>query len=225
MSWIRKAIKGGFLFLLFPIFTPITFCPYSLPWIACSSCNLLYCPGKRLRDPILYILIPSILAFGRLFCSFLCPSGTIQDTTNNISRKIGGSDCKLYSNPSIKYIFLVFILALCFDLESSFFPFCYYWIPFLFIIFLFLSSFTNRYWCKLLCPIGAIASLGNIFAPFRIKRNKRLCMNCLECEKSCPVLCKPETTTCITCYDCLFICKNKAISIKILNKQAFNLME
>lgn len=195
-----------------PILKPITFCPYSWPWIACSYCDIP-CPAKRLRDPILYLLIPLIILTGRLFCSSLCPAGTIQDITNSISRKISGPDYPLYFNPLIKYAFLILVLSLCFDLNSSFFPPSYYWLPFLLIIFLFLSSFTNRYWCKMLCPIGAIASFGNIFSPFRIKRDKKRCKDCNECESACPVATKPQTTSCITCYDCLFICKNKAISI------------
>ncbi|MEW6103901.1 MAG: 4Fe-4S binding protein [bacterium] len=107
--------------------------------------------------------------FGRIFCRFICPAGTIQDITNNISRRISGSDAHLYSHPAIKYVFLVFILILCFDLDASFFLSCYYWIPFVFGIFLFLSSFTSRYWCRLLCPIGLILSLSK-FSPFKIKR-------------------------------------------------------
>ncbi|MEW6104283.1 MAG: 4Fe-4S binding protein [bacterium] len=166
---IRRIIKFISLILLFPILIPIKFCPYSLPWIACSGCNLLYCPAKTLRNPILYIAIPLSL-FGRLFCRFICPSGTIQDITNNISRRISGSDAHLYSHPAIKYVFLVFILILCFDLDASFFLSCYYWIPFVFGIFLFLSSFTSRYWCRLLCPIGLILSLSK-FSPFKIKRD------------------------------------------------------
>ncbi|MEW6007925.1 MAG: 4Fe-4S binding protein [bacterium] len=163
LSIIRRIVKLISLILLFPILIPIKFCPYSFPWIACSGCNLLYCPAKTLRNPILYIAIPLSLS-GRLFCRFLCPAGTIQDITNNISRKISGPDIRLYSNPYIKYVFLAFILVLCFDLDASFFPSCYYWILPLFGIFLFLSSFTARYWCVFLCPIGFVLSI------FRLKR-------------------------------------------------------
>lgn len=218
----RKIIKGISLILFSPILKPITFCPYPVPWIACSSCFIFYCPAKRLRNPILYLIIASIILFGRLFCSFFCPAGTIQDITNSISRRISGPDYPLYSNPLIRYPFLILILFLSFNLEGFFFPFGYYFVFPLFMIFLFLSSFKNRYWCKMLCPIGTIASFGNILSPFRIKRDKKICKDCNVCEKSCPVQTKPETLSCITCYDCLFICKNKAISLGYKKRQCLS---
>gem|GEM_PF-6398179 len=202
LSLIRTFIKLISLFIFFPLLIPLKFCPYSLPWVACFSCNLLYCPAKRLRNPILYILIPSIFLPGRLFCKFICPYGTIQGATNNISRRISGSDVRLPSHPLIKYIFLVFVLFLCLDL--NFLPPCPSWILPLFGIFLFLSSFANRYWCRLLCPIGAILSFGNIF-----RRKKELFPNPFYCFLLNPCFLTYFLGTGSNCreiyFECLFL--------------------
>jgi polyferredoxin len=85
---------------------------------------------------------------------------------------------------------------------------------------LFLSIFSRRFWCKALCPLGAIYALTGKIAFFRRKVDTGKCTNCLFCEKTCrmnAIYNKGLSTIeseCIKCFDCLKACKFDAIKFK-----------
>jgi len=93
----------------------------------------------------------------------------------------------------------------------------------LFIVVLTLSFVTRRYWCRNLCPLGAL--LG-IFSKFRWYR-RHVSDACIECGK-CQMMCRmnaihedpyqTDHTECINCMDCQAICPTKAISFNFKGK-------
>ncbi len=72
-----------------------------------------------------------------------------------------------------------------------------------------------RFWCKYVCPSGAVFSLGNLF---RVSERKveSSCINCNKCVEICPFdAIKPDFTTretdCTMCQSCGGVCPTHAI--------------
>ncbi len=72
-----------------------------------------------------------------------------------------------------------------------------------------------RFWCKYVCPSGAVFSLGNLF---RVSERKveSSCINCNKCVEICPFdAIKPDfttrTTDCTLCQTCGGVCPTDAI--------------
>ncbi|MEL6106431.1 MAG: 4Fe-4S binding protein [Planctomycetota bacterium] len=85
----------------------------------------------------------------------------------------------------------------------------------LFVLVLSLGFFRPRFWCKYVCPSGAVFSLGNLF---RIAERKveSSCIHCNKCVEICPFdAIKPDfttrTTDCTLCQSCGGVCPTHAI--------------
>jgi ferredoxin len=85
----------------------------------------------------------------------------------------------------------------------------------LFFAVLGLGFFKPRFWCKYVCPSGAVFSLGNLF---RVSERKveSSCINCNKCVEICPFdAIKPDYTTrvtdCTLCQTCGGVCPTQAI--------------
>ncbi|GAA5507888.1 4Fe-4S binding protein [Novipirellula caenicola] len=85
----------------------------------------------------------------------------------------------------------------------------------LFIAVLSLGFLRPRFWCKYVCPSGAVFSLGNLF---RVTERKveSSCIHCNKCVEICPFdAIKPDFTTrtsdCTMCQSCGGVCPTHAI--------------
>lgn len=85
----------------------------------------------------------------------------------------------------------------------------------LFLAVLGLGLLQPRFWCKYVCPSGAVFSLGNLL---RISERKveSSCINCNKCVEICPFdAIKPDFTTrtsdCTLCQTCGGVCPTHAI--------------
>lgn len=95
----------------------------------------------------------------------------------------------------------------------------------LFFTVLGLGFLKPRFWCKYVCPSGAVFSLGNLF---RVTERKveDTCINCNKCVEICPFdAIKPDFTTrvtdCTLCQTCGGVCPVHAI--KFVDR--FNLVQ
>lgn len=74
------------------------------------------------------------------------------------------------------------------------------------------SLFLRNFWCRYLCPYGALLGILAWFGPVKIRRNKEACIDCKRCEKSCPgeirVAAKTlvNSTECLGCLECQAAC-------------------
>ena len=64
------------------------------------------------------------------------------------------------------------------------------------------------FWCRYLCPYGALLGLASMFSPFKIRRDASGCTGCRHCTAACPSslevhtctsVSSPECTGCLTC--------------------------
>lgn len=85
----------------------------------------------------------------------------------------------------------------------------------LFFAVLALGFLRPRFWCKYVCPSGAVFSLGNLF---RLSERKveSSCIHCNKCVEICPFdAIKPDFTTrvtdCTLCQSCAGVCPTHAI--------------
>ncbi len=222
------------MYFLGGILSPLNFCPYYIPYVMCGSCNFYLCPAKSLQKTFIYLLLITGIIGGRIFCGFLCPFGTVQEMTNDLSKGISHSaDVKLKVYSIVKYTFLGVILIIAFDISGFISIPCDIWLPLtpnylplLFAIFIFIAAFSNRYWCQLLCPIGTILSLFNKIAFVGIKINKTKCAQpqCKFCKDVCPMdKLEPGNLNCMVCFECFSRCPSAAISLGLFKGYNLNL--
>ncbi|NQV23336.1 MAG: 4Fe-4S binding protein [Rhodopirellula sp.] len=85
----------------------------------------------------------------------------------------------------------------------------------LFFAVLSLGLLRPRFWCKYVCPSGAVFSLGNLFRATE-RKVESSCINCNKCIEICPFdAIKPDfttrTTDCTFCQSCGGVCPTHAI--------------
>lgn len=175
--------------------------------------------------------ISGTVLFGALFCGWLCPLGSIQDLFNSLGKKI----IKKRINIPVKldralgflrYVLLVLIilqttrhLSLVFTKVDPYYALFHFWTGEALVssvivlsIFLILSLFIERPWCRWFCPFGAIQGIIQFISPWKIRRNKQICINCNKCSKACPmkidvaILNYVNDTRCNRCVECLDSC-------------------
>jgi ferredoxin len=98
-----------------------------------------------------------------------------------------------------------------------------FFILFFFIVIFCMDKFANRFWCRYLCPSGALLAFVSR-APLIRRRVSDKCTQCGKCIRKCPMSAieieKPENafhSECIVCRTCEEICPEKAITFGRLN--------
>jgi polyferredoxin len=73
-----------------------------------------------------------------------------------------------------------------------------------------LSIPIRNFWCRYLCPYGALLGFFSLLSPIKIKRNSATCIDCAKCSKVCPsfirvdrisTVVSDECTGCMKCID------------------------
>ena len=151
---------------------------------------------KKLRYAVLILLVLALPALVRdasglgtpWYCKWLCPSGTL----------MGGIPL-LLTNPGLR--------AAAGRLFS--------WKMLVLLVFLGLSVFVFRPFCRWFCPLGAVYGLFNPVALYHYRVEKESCIRCGRCQTACgldiPAREKPNSPDCIRCGQCLKSCPTGAI--------------
>jgi polyferredoxin len=75
-----------------------------------------------------------------------------------------------------------------------------------------LSVFIQNFWCRYLCPYGALVGLFALASPLRIRRSATLCIDCGKCARECPSLLPVDqlvsirSAECTGCLQCVASC-------------------
>lgn len=178
---------------------------------------------------LMFIVFALTVAFGPVFCGWVCPFGSFQEALGKIGRKLfrrkynrfipGKLDKILRYLRYVVLIWVVYMTAvtglLVFAEYDPYYTLFNFWTGEValsgFIVFglvVVLSLFVERPFCKYACPYGALLGLFNLFRIFGIKRNKATCINCKACDKACPMNITVSTAgrvrdhQCISCLKC-----------------------
>ncbi len=180
------------------------------------------------------------ILFRKGFCGWICPVGFASNLVERLSRKL-----KLLRRPplwldypllSLKYLllgFFAYLILLKMDIQSieafSQAPYNLAVDARMLLFFLEPSATTiwvlggllaaslvlRNFWCRYLCPYGALLGILAWFGPAKIRRDQDTCINCKRCEKSCPgsirvaekeIVHSPE---CLGCLECVAACPVK----------------
>jgi NapH/MauN family ferredoxin-type protein len=170
------------------------------------------------------------LVFGAVFCSFVCPLGTIQEWLGKLGKRIFKKRYNKFIPQKLhnllkylRYVVLVLTVILTFNASRLIFADIdpYYAMYHFFTdevtigslivlgVVLISSLLIERPWCKYACPYGAVLGLVGKISIFKIKRKTSACNNCTLCDRQCPMnieISKKKTisdTNCIKCMDCV----------------------
>ena len=93
-------------------------------------------------------------------------------------------------------------------------------IGFTFLLFLALNLVIPRFYCRILCPLGALYGVLSRFSLWRIDRDPKKCVNCGLCRYVCEGDCSPDgnlrKTECVLCMRCLDVCPQDALSYRFM---------
>ncbi|MBM4443967.1 MAG: 4Fe-4S binding protein [Chloroflexi bacterium] len=180
------------------------------------------------------------LALGRFWCGWGCPFGTVQDLVMLVRRR--GDAFKVRRVPWMKFAVLAgVILAAGIAAETLFCEVCpsgslFAAIPhrlasselsfgtFFYVHLATLGAalvaffMVGRFWCRYLCPLGAVFGAFNPVSLLKVKVDLSRCQHCEECLKVCPAgIAEVEEvescTDCTRCGKCVESCGNDAMKI------------
>lgn len=175
------------------------------------------------------------LMLRKSFCGYICPVGLISGLLNTLGRRLrlsiipGVWTGRILSG--LKYVTLGFFLFTVFvgmnleDIEQ------FATIPYNFVadarmlrfflapsqltlvvlaILLILGTALRSFWCRYLCPYGALLGILSWFSPLRIHRDAQRCVQCGRCTAACPGCIRvqdkedvlsPECLGCMRCQE------------------------
>ncbi len=186
------------------------------------------------------MLLPLMLAFlmGRVFCSWLCPITFISNLTDRI---LGIFSKKLrYRRDLIRLPKSTLWFALLTELLVTMilgYPMFVWWSPpglvgreamfyafysivtveiWIVITIAIINLATRRFFCRYLCPLGALLALVGKKRQLLIKYYPDKCIRCRLCDSRCPMGIKPstgesESVYCWNCGECVDACPTKAL--------------
>jgi polyferredoxin len=75
-----------------------------------------------------------------------------------------------------------------------------------------------RFYCRFVCPLGALFGVVGRLAPLRIGKKETRCRSCLRCESHCEGGCTPSATIrtaeCVLCMNCMDRCSTGNIGYR-----------
>jgi polyferredoxin len=90
----------------------------------------------------------------------------------------------------------------------------------LFLLILAANRWSMRFWCRVLCPLGALLGAIAKFSLFRIHRSTDQCLDCHKCNENCHGACDPfgeiRVSDCVICLNCLYACPQAGIQYRFL---------
>lgn len=124
------------------------------------------------------------------FCKYVCPIGTFE----------GGVFLLIPSSNSSYFGMLGGLFS---------------WKFLILLIFIIASIFIFRFFCRFLCPLGALYGIFNKLSILGVKVNKDKCTNCNACVNYCKMDVKVVGDhECINCGECISVCHTNAIKWK-----------
>ena len=171
------------------------------------------------------------------FCSWLCPVGTLSEALARIGKKIFRHNLRLprwldIPLRGLKYLLLAFFVFIIGAMSAAtigdfmhtpygliadvkmlnFFREMSATAAIVLLALILLSILVENFWCRYLCPYGALMGLASLLSPLRIRRDPAACIDCSRCAHACPAslpvdkLVKIRSVECTACMACIASC-------------------
>jgi len=206
-------------------------------WLVTGIFNQVHPSGLII---LLMALVTAVL-LKRGFCSWVCPFGLLSEHLNRLHRVLFRKNVKVppwldYPLRSLKYLLLAFFLwAIVLNMNAADLDYFIYSpynmvadikmlhfftniTPFAFWVLMalvMLSILVRNFWCRYLCPYGALLGILSFLSILKVHRNVETCTNCQKCTRTCPVDIRVHKTTsvisdeCHACLKCVAVCPEK----------------
>lgn len=191
--------------------------------------------------PAAMFLLVSFLAvaflFRKAFCSWLCPVGTLSEYLWRTGQQIFRRNLQLprwldLPLRGLKYLLLGFFGWAVSSMSAeaiqqfmhtpygavadvrmlNFFRYLGEIAALVLGILVLASAVIKNFWCRYLCPYGALLGFASLFSPLRIRRSEATCIDCAKCAKVCPSslpvdkLVTIKSLECTGCLECVAVC-------------------
>lgn len=224
------------------------------------------------------LIIVLTLVFGRVFCNWICPYGTLHQFVGWLFN-IGGGKDRIKSNEYKDIYYLKYMILTVFLILASFGslqiglldPICLlyrtfvtvvapatdmaltetsaglfamgvdskvlddikfapgvesrvflgsFWIGLMILALVGMNVIIPRFFCRVLCPLGALLGVISRFSIFRINRDVHKCTDCNLCLTRCEGAADPmgqvRLSECFSCMNCIDDCPEDALSFTMI---------
>jgi polyferredoxin len=173
----------------------------------------------------------------KAFCSWLCPVGTLSEYLWKFGRKVFHRNLNVprwldIALRSLKYLLLAFFLYIVFTMPVdgligflmspfglvadvkmlNFFRYLGTVGLAVTMVLVALTVVIQNFWCRYLCPYGALMGIVSALSPVKIRRDSLACIDCGKCNKACPArlpvdqLLQIRSVECTACMECVAVC-------------------
>jgi ferredoxin-type protein NapH len=193
----KYSTKTGYLFFVisillgFLVFAPMF--PYQFQLLILGTTRQLGGPLPVVIVTLVVFVILTLI-FGRLFCGFICPIGTLQELAYHVKTrklKINHKTLTIWIHLLFFIVFLFTGIVLAIGLltylgvREFFYLNLVSWSFYLFLAIVVISAVVYRPFCRFFCPYGLLLSLASIKSVWKMGRNEN-CIDCAKCETVCP---------------------------------------
>ncbi len=178
--------------------------------------------------------------FRKAFCSWLCPVGTLSESLWRIGRRFFHRNFLLprwidIPLRGLKYLLLGFFVWAVANMSAgaveefmhspygaiadvrmlNFFRGIGQTAAIVIALLVLSSLMVKNFWCRYLCPYGALLGLTSLLSPLRIRRSASACIDCAKCAKACPSslpvdkLITIKSAECTGCMECVAVCPSQ----------------